>query len=128
VWLLWGFKVKVLQRRIAAVTMAGIFGLAGMSAASADVTAPVVKKVALTPEQKAAFDAAKAAFKTAQAERHAAITAVKAAVASAKGVKDAAIAAATTKDARIAARSAFKGTVASARAAVPVKPVRPVRP
>lgn len=127
-WQLEGVDVKALTRSIAAASMAGIFVLAGVSGASADATAPVVKKVALTPEQKAAFQAAKAAFQAARTARHAAFETAKSTIANAKTARDAAIAAATTKDARIAARTTFKSVVTSMKASIPVKPVPPVRP
>ena len=123
-----GDHMKLLTRCIAAASMAGIFALAGISGAAADVTAPVVKKVALTPAQKTAFEAAKATFQAARAARQAAFASAKATIATAKLARDAAIAAATTKAARVAARTTFKSVVASARAGIPVKPVPPVRP
>ena len=123
-----GAHMKTLTRSIAAASMAGIFALAGASGASADVAAPVANKVALTPEQKAAFEAAKTTFQAARTARQSAMATAKATIAAAKIVKEAAIAAATTKDARVAARTTLKSVVASAKAAVPVKPVKPVRP
>lgn len=120
--------MKVLTRSIAAASMAGVFALAGVSGASADVAAPEVNKVALTPEQKTAFEAAKATFQAARTARQSAMATAKATIAAAKSVKQAAIEAATTKDARVAARTTLKSVIASAKAAVPVKPVKPVRP
>ena len=78
-----GFMIN-LKRTIAVATTAGLFALAGISGAqAAEPTTPVVKRVALTPEQKAAFTAA---------------------------------------------HDAFKAAVATARAGIPAKPVKPVRP
>ena len=90
----------MLKRSIAALIAVGLFGLVGVSGATAaETTIPVVKKVALTPEQKAAFEAAKATFKTAQASfkaahdaRESAIAAIKPVIAAAKTARDAAIA------------------------------------
>jgi len=63
-----------LKRIVAVATTAGLFALVGVSGAqAAEPTTPVVKKVALTPEQKAAFDAARAAINSAQTARQAAV-------------------------------------------------------
>jgi hypothetical protein len=118
-----------LKRTIAAATAAGLFALAGISGAqAAEPTTPVVKKVALTPEQKAAHEAAKAAFKSAHVARKAAREAAKPAIESAKATFTAARTAATTDEAKKAARDAFKAAVATAKAGIPAKPVKPVRP
>ena len=118
-----------LKRTIAVATTAGLFALVGVSGAHADEsTTPVVKKVALTPEQKAAFDAARAAFKSAQTARQAAIATAKPGIESAKAAFEAARSGATTPEAKKAARDAFKAAVATARAGIPAKPVKPVRP
>ena len=115
------FMIK-LKRTIAVATTAGLFALAGVTGAqAAESTTPVVKKVALTPEQKAAFEAAKAAHKAAHVARQSA-------VASARATFQAARSAATTPEAKKAARDAFKAAVATARAGIPAKPVKPVRP
>ena len=111
-----------LKRIVAVATTAGLFALVGVSGAqAAEPTAPVVKKVALTPEQKAAHEAAKAAHK-------AAVATAKPAIESAKATFEAARSGATTPEAKIAARDAFKAAVATARAGIPAKPVKPVRP
>jgi len=56
----------MLKRTIAVATAAGLFALAGVSGAqAAEATTPVAKRVAPTPEQKAAHEAAKAAHKAA---------------------------------------------------------------
>jgi hypothetical protein len=118
-----------LKRTIAAATAAGLFALAGVSGAqAAEPTTPVVKKVALTPEQKAAHEAAKAAFKSAHVARKAAREAAKPAIESARATFTAARTAATTDEAKRAARDAFKAAVATAKAGIPAKPVKPVRP
>ena len=112
----------MLKRTIAVATTAGLFALAGVTGAqAAEPTTPVVKKVALTPEQKAAFEAAKAAHKAAHVARQSA-------VASARATFQAARSAATTPEAKKAARDAFKAAVATARAGIPAKPVKPARP
>ena len=122
------FMIK-LKRTIAVATTAGLFALAGVTGAqAADPTTPVVKKVALTPEQKAAFEAAKAAHKAAHVARQSAVASAKPAIASARATFQAARSAATTPEAKKAARDAFKAAVATARAGIPAKPVKPVRP
>ena len=119
----------MLKRTIAAATAAGLFALVGvLGAQAAEPTTPVVKKVALTPEQRAAFEAAKAAHKAAHGARKAARDAAKPAIESARATFEAARSAATTPEAKKAARDAFKAAVATARAGIPAKPVKPVRP
>ena len=118
-----------LKRTIAVATTAGLFALAGATGAqAAEPTTPVVKKVALTPEQKAAHDAAKAVFKSARADRQAARAVAKPAIESARATFKAARDAATTPEAKKAAHDAFKAAVAAVRAGMPAKPVKPVRP
>jgi hypothetical protein len=113
----------------AVITAALAISLAGTTVSfAAEAPAPVVKKVALSPEQKSAFEAAKAQFKAARDTRQAASAAAKANIATAKSNFDAAKAAATTKEARQAARAALKSAVAAAKATVPAKPTKPVRP
>ena len=119
----------MLKRTIAVATTAGLFALAGVSGAqAAEPTTPVVKKVALTPEQKVAHEAAKAAFKSAHVARKAAREAAKPAIESARASFEAARSAATTPEAKKAARDAFKAAVATAKVGIPAKPVKPVRP
>ena len=114
----------MLKRTIAVVTTAGLFALVGVSGAhAAEPTTPVVKKVALTPEQKAAFEAAKAAHKAAHVARQSAVATAKPAIESARATFKAARDAATTPEAKKAARDAFKAAVATARAGIPAKPV-----
>jgi hypothetical protein len=95
---------------------------------AAEAQTPVVKKIAFTAEQKAAFQGARAEFKAAREARQVAIAAAKAAIATAKSNFDAAKAAATTREDRQAARAAFKAAVTAAIASVPAKPTKPVRP
>ena len=116
-----GFVIN-LKRTIAVATTAGLFALAGISGAqAAEPTTPVVKRVALTPEQKAAHEAAKAAHKAAH-------QAAKPAIESARATFKAARDAATTPEAKKAAHDAFKAAVATARAGFPAKRAKPVRP
>ena len=111
-----------LKRTIAVVTTAGLFALAGVTGAqAAEPTTPVVKKVALTPEQKAAHQAARAAHKAAH-------QAAKPAIESARATFKAARDTATTPEAKKAAHDAFKAAVATARAGMPAKPGKRVRP
>ena len=102
------------------------------SSFAAEASTPVVKKVAFTAEQKAAFQAAKAQFQASREARQAAIATAKANIATAKSNFDAAKAAATTTEERQAARAALKAAlaaaIASAKASVPAKPTKPVRP
>jgi hypothetical protein len=112
----------MLKRTIAAATAAGLFALAGVSGAqAAEPTTPVINKVATTPEQKAAHEAAKAA-------RQAAIAAAKPAIESARATFKAARDGATTEEAKKAAHDAFKAAIATARAGIPGKPIKRVRP
>ena len=112
----------MLKRTIAVATAAGLFALAGISGAqAAEPTTPVVKKVALTPEQKAAHEAARAAHKAAVAV---AKTEIEYARAAFKAARDGA----TTPEAKKAAHDAFKAAVATARAGIPAKPMKRVRP
>ena len=124
-----GAGMKKVIKSGAVITAAIAISLAGTTVSfAADATTPVVKKVALSPEQKAAIQAAKAQVKAARDARQAAIATAKASIATAKSNFEAAKAAATTKEARQAARAALKAAVAGAKAAVPAKPTKPVRP
>jgi hypothetical protein len=119
----------MLKRTLAVATAAGLFALAGVSGAqAAEPTTPVINKVATTPEQKAAHEAAKAAHKAAHGARKAAHQAAKPAIESARATFKAARDAATTPEAKKAAHDAFKAAVATAKAGMPAKPVKPVRP
>ena len=120
--------MKSLQRSIAAATLAGLFAVTGISEASAEGAVPSVTKTALTPEAKAAFKAAKVAFHAAVTARHGAISAARVKIDAARALRDAALASATTPEAKRAAQEVFKATVASERAKLPVKPVKPIRP
>ena len=112
----------MLKRTIAVATTAGLFALAGVTGAqAAEATTPVVKRVAPTPEQKAAHQAARAAHKAAH-------QAAKPAIESARVTFKAARDAATTPEAKKAAHDAFKAAVATARAGMPAKPGKRVRP
>lgn len=124
-----GAGMNKVMKSGAVITAALAISLGGTTFSfAAEAPAPVVKKVALSPEQKAAFEAAKAQFKAARDARQAAIAAAKANIATAKGNFDAAKAAATTKEARQAAHAALKAAVGAAKATVPAKPTKPVRP
>ena len=121
--------MNTIKRSIAAITAAGLITLAGATSASAaENVVPSVKKAALTAEQRASFDAAKIAFHNARAARQSAIATSVTTIASARAVRDAAIASATTPEAKKAARAAFKAAVATIKASIPAKPVKPVRP
>ena len=112
-----GAGMKKVIKSGAVITAAIAISLTGTTVScAADASAPVVKKVALSPEQKAAFQAAKAQFKATRDARQAAIATAKANIATAKSNFDAAKAAATTKEARQAARAALKAAVAAAKA------------
>ena len=124
-----GVKMNKVTKIGAVITAAIALSLTGTAGSfAADAAAPVVKKVALTPEQKAAFEAAKAQFQAARDARQAAVATAKASIATAKSNFDAAKATATSKEAREAARAALKAAVDSAKAAIPAKPAKPVRP
>lgn len=112
----------MLKRTIAVATTAGLFALAGVTGAqAAEATTPVVKRVAPTPEQKAAHEAARAAHQ-------AAVAAAKPAIESARATFKAAREAATTPEAKKAAHDAFRAAVATATAGIPGKPMKRVRP
>ena len=82
----------------------------------------------LTAEQKAAFEAAKATYKTNIEAYRAAREAAKAQIASAKTTFESAKSAATTPEAKKAAHDTFAAAKKSALSSVPTKPTKPVRP
>ena len=124
-----GARVNKIIKSGAVIAAAVALSLTGATGSfAADAATPGVTKVALTPEQKAAFEAATAQFHASRDARQAAIATAKAAIATAKANFDAAKAAATTKEARQAARAAMKAAVDAAKATVPAKPTKPVRP
>ena len=124
-----GAGMKKIIKSGAVIAAAVALSLTGTTGSFADDAAtPVVKKVALTPEQKAAFESAKAQFQASRDARQAAVATAKASIATARANFEAAKAAATTKEARQAARAALKAAVDAAKATVPAKPTKPVRP
>jgi hypothetical protein len=124
-----GTTMNKMTRVSSVITAAMAISLTGTTGSfAAETPTRVVNKVALTAEQKAAFQAAITEFKAAREARQAAIAAAKAAIATAKSNFDAAKAAATTREDRQAARAAFKAAVTVAIASVPAKPTKPVRP
>ena len=124
--------MKVLQRSIAAATMAGLFAIAGATGAMAEspkpVPSPTVKETEMTAEQKTVFKAEMVAYQIARSVRYSAIVTAREKIDAAKVVRIAAVAAASTKEAKIAASVAFKAAVEAARAKIPVNPIKPVRP
>ena len=84
---------------IAAAVALSLTGATGSFAA--DAATPGVNKVALTPEQKAAFEAAKAQFHASRDARQAAIATAKTAIATAKANFDAAKAAKEAAEAQL---------------------------
>jgi len=82
----------------------------------------------LTPEQKAAFQAAKATYKTNIEAYRTAREAAKTQIATAKTAFESAKSAATTPEAKKAAHDTFAAAKKSALSSVPTKPTKPVRP
>jgi predicted nucleic-acid-binding protein len=107
------------MRKIAATAVA--LTLLGAPLASADNTN-------VTPEAKAAHQAAKATFKANIEAYRTARTAAKAQITAAKTTFDAAKGAASTAEAKKAARDAFLNAKKAALASVPTKPTKPLKP
>ncbi len=129
-------KEKIMKfisaKNVGLLVAAGLIASTGTSMA-ADTPAPTsTAKPAHTPS--AEITAFKAAIATYRAGHEAAINTFKAAIATAKATKESAIKAATTPEAKAAARTAFQSAVATAKstrdaavAALGAKPVRPVQ-
>ena len=116
-------------KNVALLVAAGLIASTG-SAVAADTTAPTTKTHTPSPE----IVAFKAAIATYRAGHEAAINTFKSAITTAKATKEAATKAATTPEAKAAARTAFQTAIASAKstrdtavAALGTKPVRPVQ-
>ena len=104
------------------------------TAIAADTTAPTTSPTAKTHTPSPEIVAFKSAIATYRAGHEAAANTFKSAIATAKATKEAAIKAATTPEAKAAARTAFQSAVATAKstrdaafAALGTKPVRPVQ-
>ena len=118
-------------KNVALLVAAGLIASTGTAMAADTATpAPTTK----THSPSAEVTAFKAAIATYRAGHEAAITTFKSTVATAKTTKEAAIKAATTPEAKAAARTAFQSAIASAKAtrdaavaALGTKPVRPVQ-
>lgn len=82
----------------------------------------------VSPEAKAAFKQARENYKASMETYKAARVTMKDKVAAAKVTFESAKTAATTKEAKQAARTTFKSAVETARASLPAKPTKPVRP
>lgn len=120
-------------KNVGLLVAAGLIASTGTSIAAetSAPSAPTTKTHTPSPEI-AAF---KAAITTYRAGHEAAINTFKSAVATAKATKEAAIKAATTPEAKAAAKAAFQSAVATAKAtrdaaisALGTKPVRPAQP
>lgn len=116
-------KVTIVVATAVAMTLSS-----GVSAFASEGSTPKVAKVALTAEQKANFQAARAQFQAARVARQASIAEAKAAVAAAKANFAAARLAAKTPEEKQVARQILKAAIDAAKANVPAKPIRPSRP
>jgi hypothetical protein len=117
-------------KNVGLLVAAGLIASSG-TAMAADTPAPTTTKTHTPSAEIVAFKAAIAQYRTGH---EAAINSFKSAVATAKATKDAAITAATTPEAKAAARTTFQAAVTSAKAtrdaavaALGTKPVRPVQ-
>ena len=123
-------RMKLISaKNVGLLVAAGLIASTG-TAIAADTSAPTTKTHSPSPEI-AAFKSAIATYK---ANHEAAVNAFKSAIAAAKTAKEAAIKAATTPEAKAAAKTAFQSAVTSAKAtrdaaiaALGTKPVRPVQ-
>ncbi len=116
-------------KNVALLVAAGLIASTG-TAVAADTAAPTTKTHTPSPEI-VAFKSAIATYRTGH---EAAANTFKSAIAAAKATKESAIKAATTPEAKAAARTAFQSAVATAKttrdaafAALGAKPVRPVQ-
>jgi hypothetical protein len=118
-------------KNVALLVAAGLIASTGTAIAAETATpAPTTKTHSPSPEI-VAFKAALAQYR---AGHEAAINTFKSAISSAKETKEAVVKAATTPEAKAAAKSAFQSAVANAKAtrdaavaALGTKPVRPVQ-
>jgi hypothetical protein len=129
-------KEKIMKfisaKNVGLLVAAGLIASTGTSIAAETTapTAPTTKTHTPSPEI-AAFKSAIATYK---ANHEATVNAFKSAIAAAKTAKEAAIKAATTPEAKAAAKTAFQSAVTSAKAtrdaaiaALGTKPVRPAQ-
>lgn len=130
-------KEKIMKfisaKNLGLLVAAGLIASTGTSIAAETTapTAPTTKTHTPSPEI-AAFKSAITAYRTGH---EAAINTFKSAVATAKATKEAAVKAATTPEAKAAAKTAFQSALATAKAtrdaaiaALGTKPVRPAQP
>jgi hypothetical protein len=118
-------------KNVGLLVAAGLIASTG-TAMAADTPAPTATKTHTPSSEIVAFKTAIAQYRT---NHEAAINTFKTAIASAKATKEAAITAATTPEAKAAARTAFQSAVTAAKAsrdaavaALGTKPVRPTAP
>ena len=115
-------SVKTSRTAIAALLIAG-FALSTPATSFAADTTKADRVAART-----AFQAQMDTFKAAAAARHTAADAAHATIDAARATLKTALAAATTKEAKAAAKAAFEAARTAAKATVPAKPTKPVKP
>lgn len=120
-------------KNVGLLVAAGLIASTG-TAIAVDTTAPTTAPTAKTHTPSPEIVAFKSAIATYKAGHETAANTFKSAIATAKSAKEAAIKAATTPEAKAAARTAFQSAVATAKstrdaafAALGTKPVRPVQ-
>ena len=118
-------------KNVALLVAAGLIASTG-TAIAADTPAPTTSKTHTPSPEIVAFRTAIAQYRT---NHEAAINTFKSAIATAKATKEVAIKAATTPEAKAAARTAFQSAVTAAKAtrdaavaALGTKPIRPAQP
>lgn len=124
-----GIGMKLSKRSAVIATVLWLtLGASAGAASAAETPSAKSGKVALTAEQKAAFESAKSQFKSAQFARQASLAAAKAAISTAKANFAAAVASASNAEEKKAARQTLKIAIEAAKASVLERPVRPSHP
>ena len=125
-------QMKKSASTIALIAVLALFSGSGSAIAAETTPKPISAERAAYQTALASYKAAIATYRTGATTAYAAH---KSALATAKATRDAALAAATTTDAKLAARAAHKSAVATAKsvldaalAARGAKPVAPVKP
>lgn len=115
-------SVKTSRTAVAALLIAGFALSTPATSFAAETTNP--ERVAA----RTAFQAQMDTFKAAAAARHTAADAAHATIDAARATLKTALAAATTKEAKATAKAAFEAARTAAKATVPAKPTKPVKP
>jgi hypothetical protein len=116
--------MKNSRTAVAALLIAGFALTSTTTSFAAETAATKAERVAA----RTAFQAQMNTFKAAAEARHTAADAAHATIDAARSTAKAAKAAATTADQKAAAKAAFEAAKATAKATVPAKPVKPVKP